>query len=826
MALSRRNKTMSKKARIILCSLLALLVGIVCSVLSLSDYKLIPPAGDGCWYAMEGTYWEQIPHSREKIVGKIILNFQDSVASRTLYAPKTGLSSVMARAPYTTSAEGVRIDSLLVNFIGQDTLFYFVANGEQMRFARIPSDSVAQIASETEDLSTLVFNNELALAHYARNTRFYPIEEPGMLLSLIKSTPEQVLKTVETLCVCGPMNGLDIIALRFLLADEGALSNIRRLDLSRAWIVTDSIPYNLYSYCSGREFFDESEGSYRRVATSEDLYMELYEMESSRDTIDVVRSVEGYLYELEYDSLYMLLYTTIEDVIGRCMFDKMPYLEEVVLPYSLQEISPFAFFDCPRLRRVCYPATSAGIRIFEANGNRFPLTARDESELYARFVNCDQNIRFEPYGERVKWPKVRFTYNSRPAEYIGRGEFERFDTTVHMTQNSLIRVNYDLEIIVEANAHVDIDFKAKTASGAPLTTAYSNYCASIRPLANNLERLNYDIQREWRGDSIIAMERRIGQAKSEILSHLVRACIENKTTPIPAYLIMKYQECLSTAAMQYLLMILDDENAFSRSTQVLRDWLKVKSRKDDFDWDALADTTLMHLVRVPQPGMLQTILTQEYDPARKPMQRLRVEGTLNSDDLACLSRVARHLDVLDLTRAEIGIYLPDSLFYCSNLRYVRLPETLETIGEDAFCGNVKLQQVVFPQSLISIRSEAFWGCVNLRHIDFPERLQFIESKSFMRCINLREVRLPDSLYSVDYLAFSGCPFLTYIYIPEGTVSIGMNLTLNSPLAKVEVHPNNKYFAAFAGHLVGLTESSRKILHQYEPFGTAVNKKKK
>ena len=253
-------------------------------------------------------------------------------------------------------------------------------------------------------------------------------------------------------------------------------------------------------------------------------------MESSRDTIDVVRSVEGYLYELEYDSLYMLLYTTIEDVIGRCMFDKMPYLEEVVLPYSLQEISPFAFFDCPKLRRVCYPATSAGIRIFEANGDRFPLTARDESELYARFVNCDQNIRFEPYGERVKWPKVRFTYNSRPAEYIGRGEFERFDTTVHMTQNSLIRVNYDLEIIVEANAHVDIDFKAKTASGAPLTTAYSNYCASIRPLANNLERLNYDIQREWRGDSIIAMERRIGQAKSEILSHLVRACIENKTT--------------------------------------------------------------------------------------------------------------------------------------------------------------------------------------------------------------------------------------------------------------------------------------------------------
>ena len=69
-------------------------------------------------------------------------------------------------------------------------------------------------------------------------------------------------------------------------------------------------------------------------------------------------------------------------------------------------------------------------------------------------------------------------------------------------------------------------------------------------------------------------------------------------------------------------------------------------------------------------------------------------------------------------------------------------------------------------------------------------------------------------------------YRSYIYIPEGTVTIGMNLTLNSPLAKVEVHPNNKYFAAFAGHLVGLTESSREILHQYEPFGTAVNKKKK
>lgn len=813
---------MNRKKRLVFSAVVAIIVvAASCVILySLSGRRLIPPAGDGCWYALEGTYWEQIPHPREKIAGKVILSFQDSVASRTLYAPKSGLSTVMASSPYVASADGVRIDSLAVSFIGQDTLFYFGANGEQTRFARISSDSVARISSETEDLSTLIFNNELAYVHYARDTRFFPIEEPGMLLPLVQSTPEHVLKSVETLCICGPMNGIDISTLHVLLANDNALPNIRRLDLSRAWIVSDSIPYSSYSLDMCRSDFESCPGIRRRVVKSEDEFVSMFELQSSLDTIDVARAVDGYVYELERDSFYLFFYTTIQDKLSPFFLDNMPYIEELVLPYSLQSVEPCAFHNCPKLRRVSYPSTAIGRHIFELNSDRLAKNAGPESD--ALFFNCDPNIRFEPYAERITWPKVKFSYCYKPEEYVGQGEFEKFEKTVHVPQNMLIRVTEDIEVIVEANAHIQVDFKGKKAWGAPLTEAYSSYCAKIRPLAKNLEQLNLAIQCEWRGDSIIAMERRIAQAQSEILSHLVHACIENKSNPVPAYLVGKYQNCLSASAMQYLLMIMDDENAFSASTKSVLDWLKMKSLKDNFDWDLLADTTFMHLVRVPQPGMLRDMLLQENVPVR----RLRVEGTLNADDLDCLKSESKHLDVLDLGKAEIGIYLPDGLFCNSNLRYVRLPETLQTIGQEAFRVCQKLQQVVFPPNLVSIRSEAFCGCLLLRHLDFPERLQFIESKAFMYCLNLREVCLPDSLYAIDYLAFSRCPYLMSVYIPAGTVSIGMNLTLDSPLANVMVHPDNKFFASYAGHLVGLTEASRKILHQYEPFGTLVDKKKK
>ena len=122
------------------------------------------------------------------------------------------------------------------------------------------------------------------------------------------------------------------------------------------------------------------------------------------------------------------------------------------------------------------------------------------------------------------------------------------------------------------------------------------------------------------------------------------------------------------------------------------------------------------------------------------------------------------------------IILPDSLQsigeeafeYCESLTEIDLPDSLQSIGDSAFSG-CRLTEIDLPDSLQSIGDWAFSGC-RLTEIDLPASLQSVGDSAFSGC-RLTEINLPDSLQSVWDSAFSGCR-LTEIDLPDSVQSIG------------------------------------------------------
>lgn len=83
-----------------------------------------------------------------------------------------------------------------------------------------------------------------------------------------------------------------------------------------------------------------------------------------------------------------------------------------------------------------------------------------------------------------------------------------------------------------------------------------------------------------------------------------------------------------------------------------------------------------------------------------------------------------------------------------------------------------LTRVEIPESVWSIGPQAFSYCENLIEINIPNRITTIDYGTFLGCANLREIIIPDGVTSIKRNAFSGCSKLVKIIIPDTIISIG------------------------------------------------------
>ena len=161
---------------------------------------------------------------------------------------------------------------------------------------------------------------------------------------------------------------------------------------------------------------------------------------------------------------------------------------------------------------------------------------------------------------------------------------------------------------------------------------------------------------------------------------------------------------------------------------------------------------------------------------------------------------------IDLSEAagSLAIYTPNpddgSSYYGSSpitdrnkLVTVVLPDTLTFIPPYTFKYCTSLKSVSFPQSLQKIGEQAFgdpWdgGCTSLLSADMSvcASLTTISNYAFSSCSSLEEVTLPDSVQTIGKDVFSYCASLKEIILPPSLNSLGRGAFSNTGIIKADL----------------------------------------
>ena len=84
-----------------------------------------------------------------------------------------------------------------------------------------------------------------------------------------------------------------------------------------------------------------------------------------------------------------------------------------------------------------------------------------------------------------------------------------------------------------------------------------------------------------------------------------------------------------------------------------------------------------------------------------------------------------------------------------------LPNSVTTIGGDAFNGCMKLSNVVLSKNVEKIGMRAF-RYTNIKTLDLPHSLRYIEDHAFLACDKITNIIIPDSVVSIGVGAFYAC----------------------------------------------------------------------
>ncbi|MBQ5726531.1 MAG: leucine-rich repeat domain-containing protein, partial [Alistipes sp.] len=109
-----------------------------------------------------------------------------------------------------------------------------------------------------------------------------------------------------------------------------------------------------------------------------------------------------------------------------------------------------------------------------------------------------------------------------------------------------------------------------------------------------------------------------------------------------------------------------------------------------------------------------------------------------------------------------------------SLTSVTIPNSVTTIGSQAFEGCNSLTSITIPDSVTEIRGGAFYGCSSLTKAVIGSGVKKIGYSAFQNCIILNEIICKPttpptgSLYSGKWDAFNAIGTSAKIYVPVGS----------------------------------------------------------
>ena len=112
----------------------------------------------------------------------------------------------------------------------------------------------------------------------------------------------------------------------------------------------------------------------------------------------------------------------------------------------------------------------------------------------------------------------------------------------------------------------------------------------------------------------------------------------------------------------------------------------------------------------------------------------------------------------------------DYAFLGCNIKELTLPNSIITIGREAFSWCYELMSIEIPNNVTTIKESAFRRCTSANSIKMGKKATTIGREAFKDCEALVSIEIPNSVISVEPETFAGCTGLTSITIPESTPS--------------------------------------------------------
>ena len=141
-------------------------------------------------------------------------------------------------------------------------------------------------------------------------------------------------------------------------------------------------------------------------------------------------------------------------------------------------------------------------------------------------------------------------------------------------------------------------------------------------------------------------------------------------------------------------------------------------------------------------------------------------------------------------------------FYEAYLNSVTIPNSVTTIGDNAFYSCTSLTSVTIGTNVTSIGDYAFEDCYNLGGVTIPNSVTSIGDWAFGECTSLASVTIPDSVISIGGCAFSGCTSLTSV------TRIGENAFSDcASLSAITVDQFNSSYSSLAGVLLNKSQTT-------------------
>lgn len=129
-------------------------------------------------------------------------------------------------------------------------------------------------------------------------------------------------------------------------------------------------------------------------------------------------------------------------------------------------------------------------------------------------------------------------------------------------------------------------------------------------------------------------------------------------------------------------------------------------------------------------------------------------------DITYASQAFANCASLTTAVVEEGVTkIADNMFQNTGLTSIKLPDSVETIGSNAFNGCAALASIDLGKGVVTVSNYAFQKCAALTEIYFPDATQTIGQNAFAGCIRLAKVSFGRNMTTINAYSFTGTSYM-------------------------------------------------------------------